>query len=121
MENLLHRISVKAIHELTQGTEDCIEIQEKLERTTQKIGVTNGVDLIGVRHISDSNKLIIFSLGNYEKVIWVFELPEYDYGDETDGDEGVVEWLTRASVKLYKDNIQINQDEIREIEKLIGS
>lgn len=119
MENLLHRISVKAIHELTDGSNDCIEIQEILERTYQVLGMANGIDLLGVRNISNSSKLLIFSLSNIEKVIWIFELPEYDYGDLTNIDEGVVEWLSRGSVLFHKDKTQISHEEYIEIQNLI--
>jgi hypothetical protein len=120
MQNLLHKISVKAIHQLTRGTTDVIRVTEVLDECNNFVGILNGVDLLAIKHISDSNKILVFSLFRVVNIKWAFELPQYDFGDENTEEEGVVEWLTRGTVEPDEKNTPISAINITEIEKMLG-
>ena len=120
MQYLLHKISVKAIHQLTSGSTDVIRVQEILEGCNNFVGILNGVDLLAIKHISDSNKILVFSLYSLESIKWAFELPQYDFSDENIEEEGVVEWLTRGTVEPDENNTPISAIHITEIEKMLG-
>jgi hypothetical protein len=119
MKNLLQKISINAIYKLTHGSHDLTAIQEKLERTQQLLNILNGVDLIAIKHISDSNKLPIFTLNYKEKINWVYSLPQFEL-DEAYQVESVVEWLIGGEVELVADDVQLSPLDIKEIEILLN-
>jgi hypothetical protein len=119
MKNLLQKISINAIYKLTQGSHNLTAIQEKLKRTQQVLNILNGVDLIAIKHISDSNKLLIFNLNYKEKINWIYSLPQFEL-DEAYQLESVVEWLTGGEVELVADDVQLSQVDINEIAILLN-
>ena len=119
MKNLLQKISINAIYALTHGSQDLISIQEKMERTQQVPNILNCVDLIAIKHISDSNKLLFFTLNYNEKINWVYSLPQFEL-DEAYQVESVVEWLIGGEVELVADDVQLSPLDIKEIEILLN-
>jgi hypothetical protein len=119
MKNLLQKISINAIYEFTRGSQDLIAIQEKLERTEQVLDILKGVDLLAVKHLSDSNKLLYFTFNYKTRINWVYTLPQFEIDDDYEL-ESVVEWLVGGEVELVADDVELTNDDLKQIEKLLN-
>lgn len=120
MKDLLQKISINAIYEFTRGSQNLIAIQEKLERTEQVIDILKGVDLLAVKHISDSNKLLYFTFNYKTRINWVYTLPQFEINDDYEL-ESVVEWLVGGEVELVADDVELtDDDDVKQIEKLLN-
>lgn len=126
LRSCLFRLSVKALHRLSSGTNDPIRIQGILERQSWESESICGVQIDGVFNYSDSEKDVTFSLAEsfksrhvrltkdyrLEKLAWRFKLQRYCSGTagtppefqqqmaQKQGEEGIVEWLTRGTVSI---------------------
>ena len=124
--NLLVKVSVKAIFELSKGSLDPITVQESIEESSYRRPILSNVQILESRHTELGEKQIKFFLSpDYlsnnidlampfmlDELIWKFTLPPYDYGeveeiaDDESGtvtmqsEEGLVEWLTRGFVEI---------------------
>ena len=119
MLNLLKKISINAIYILTKGSQDLIAVQERLEKTGQVFNILNAVDLLAIKHVSDSIKLLIFCLNYKETIEWVYALPQLEL-DEDYQTESVIEWLISGEVELIRDDVQLSQVDIMKIELLVN-
>lgn len=128
LKNLLFKISVMAVHSISDGSNDPISVQESIEKNSYTRPIIFSTQIMDVKNISDSEKKITFALspdflienqslvieGCLDKLIWTYNLPKYDYGDEevlmkdAEGiismrtEEGVVEWLIRGTIELIQ-------------------
>jgi hypothetical protein len=126
LKNLLFKLSVIAVHSLSDGSEDPISVQEAIEHNSYTRPVIFSTQIMNVRNHSDSQKEITFALspdylmenqrlvlrGCLDELTWIYKLPQYDYGDEEvlmedaegqismSSEEGVVNWLTRGTIEL---------------------
>jgi hypothetical protein len=126
LKNLLFKLSVIAVHSLSDGSEDPISVQEAIERNSHIRAITFSTQIMNVKNISDSQKEITFALstdylienhslvlkGQLDELIWTYKLPQYDFGEEEilmkdaegqismTSEEGVVNWLTRGTIEL---------------------
>jgi hypothetical protein len=126
LTNLLVKVSLLAIYQLSKGSEDPISVQESIEHNSYTRPILNPVQILDIKNISDSEKEIRFAFSpdylstnidlvmEYElhQLIWIFKLPQYDSGknevvvDDEEGqisirsEEGVVEWLIRGTVEI---------------------
>ncbi len=126
LKNLLFKLSVIAVHSLSDGSEDPISVQEAIERNSYTRPIIFSTQIMSVNNIGDSEKEITFAFSpdylieNYSLVIdgrldeltWTNNLPYYDYGEEEvlmedaegqiamTSEEGVVNWLTRGTIEL---------------------
>ena len=126
LKNLLFKLSVIAVHSLSDGSEDPISVQEAIERNSYTRPIIFSTQIMSVNNIGDSEKEITFAFSpdylieNYSLVIdgrldeltWTYKLPYYDYGEEEvlmedaegqiamTSEEGVVNWLTRGTIEL---------------------
>ncbi len=126
LKNLLFKVSVQAIHQMSGGSGDPITVQESIERIGRFRPILGSVQILSVTHHSNSRKDLDFLLSpayliqnsdlvlryGLDQVMWIFRLPEYDDCDsasemdlvskevETRSDEGVVDWLSRGSVEI---------------------
>jgi hypothetical protein len=126
LKNLLFKMSVMAIHSISDGSEDPISVQEAIERNSYARPIIASMQVMNVNNISDSEKEITFALspdylmenqrlvlrGCLDELTWIYKLPQYDYGDEEvlmedaegqismSSEEGVVNWLTRGTIEL---------------------
>jgi len=126
LTNLLVKVSLLAIYQLSKGSEDPISVQESIEHNSYTRPILNPVQILEIKNISDSEKEIRFAFSpdylstnidlvmEYElhQLIWFFKLPQYDSGknevvvDDEEGqisirsEEGVVEWLIRGTVEI---------------------
>jgi hypothetical protein len=126
LKNLLFKLSVVAVHSLSDGSEDPISVQEAIEKNSYARPIIFSTQIMSVNNIGDSEKEITFALSpdylieNYSLVIdgrldeltWTYKLPYYDYGEEEvlmedaegqismTSEEGVVNWLTRGTIEL---------------------
>jgi hypothetical protein len=130
LKNLLFKMSVMAIHSISDGSEDPISIQEAIERNSYARPIIDSMQIMNVKNIGDSEKEVTFALstdylidnqilvleGRLDELTWIYKLPQYDYGNEealvedADGhismssEEGVVNWLIRGTIELTKVN-----------------
>jgi hypothetical protein len=130
LKNLLFKMSVMAIHSISDGSEDPISVQEAIERNSYARPIIASMQVMNVNNISDSEKEITFALstdylidnqslvleGRLDELTWIYKLPQYDYGNEEviaadaegvismSSEEGVVNWLIRGSIELVKVN-----------------
>jgi hypothetical protein len=126
LKNLLFKLSVIAVHSLSDGSEDPISVQEAIERNSYTRPIIFSTQIMSVNNIGDSEKEITFALspdylienyglvidGRLDELTWTYKLPYYDYGDVVDAEgvilmsceEGVVDWLTRGAIELAKVN-----------------
>lgn len=130
LKNLLFKMSVMAIHSISDGSEDPISVQEAIERNSYARPLIASMQIMNVNNISDSEKEITFALstdylidnqslvleGRLDELTWIYKLPQYDYGNEEvlvedaeglismSSEEGVVNWLMRGSIELAKVN-----------------
>jgi hypothetical protein len=130
LKNLLFKMSVMAVHSLSEGSTDPITVQEAIERNSYTRPIIFSTQTMNVKNISDSEKEITFALspdflvenrslvlqGGLDELTWTYKLPQYDYGDEevliedSDGqismrsEEGVIEWLIRGTIELVRVN-----------------
>ena len=126
LKNLLVKVSFLAVYQMSNGSEDPISVQESIKHNSYTRPVLTPVQILDIKNISDSEKEIKFAFSpdylstnidlvmEYElqQLIWIFKLPQYDYGEEevvVDDDEGqisirseegVVEWYLRGSVEI---------------------
>ena len=126
LKNLLVKVSFLAVFQLSNGSEDPISVQESIEHNSYIRPILTPVQVLDIKNISDSEKVIRFALSpdylsknidlviEYElhQLIWIFKLPQYDNGqnevlvDDEEGqisirsEEGVVEWLIRGTVEI---------------------
>ncbi len=126
LKNLLVKISVLAVYQMSNGSEDPVAVQESIEHKSYTRPILTPVQVLDIKNIRDSEKEIKFALSpdylatnidlvmEYElqQLIWIFKLPQHDYGEEevvVDDDEGqisirseegVVEWFIRGSVEI---------------------
>ena len=123
--NLLFKVSVKAIHELCNGSEDPLFIQESIEYYSRTRPILESVQIMNVDNISDSEKEIKFILSpNYlekhryialtnflNELKWIFKLPNYesDYEHDYEDEEGAVSWLSRGQVEIISINSETLQ------------
>ncbi len=119
MLNLLKKISITAVYHLTQGSQDLIAVQERLEKTKQALNILNEVDLLAIKHVSDSNKLLMFRLNYKETIDWVYALPQLEFDEEYET-ESVVEWLIGGEVETARDVVQLSLVDIKKIELLVN-
>jgi hypothetical protein len=130
LKNLLFKMSVMAVHSISDGSEDTISVQEAIERNSHSRPIIFSTQIMSVNNIGDSEKEITFALspdylienhslvlqGRLDELSWTYKLPQYDYGNEevlmedADGqismrsEEGVVNWLIRGTIELAKVN-----------------
>lgn len=130
LKKLLFKMSVMAIHSISDGSEDPISVQEAIERNSHSRPIIFFTQIMSVNNIGDSEKEITFALspdylidnqslvleGRLDELTWIYKLPQYDYGNEEvlvedaeglismSSEEGVVNWLIRGSIELVKVN-----------------
>jgi hypothetical protein len=130
LKNLLFKMSVIAVHSISDGSEDPISVQEAIETNSYSRPIIFSTQIMSVNNIGDSEKEITFALspdylienhslvlqGRLDELSWTYKLPQYDYGNEevlmedADGqismrsEEGVVNWLIRGAIELVKVN-----------------
>ena len=126
LKNLLAKVSFLAVYQLSNGSEDPISVQASIEHNSFTRPILTPVQVLDIENISDSEKEIRFALSpdylstnidlvmeyGLHQLIWIFKLPQYDYGvdevfvDDEEGqisirsEEGVVEWLIRGTVEI---------------------
>jgi len=126
LNNLLVKVSVQAIFELSDGNTDPIAVQEIIERNSYFRPVLSPIQILEVQSSPSGYTTIKFLLSpdflihninitinnSLDKLIWTFELPPFSYGEEEvlvddasgtismRSEEGVVEWLMRGVVEI---------------------
>ena len=127
LKNLLAKVSLLAVYQLSNGSEDPISVQESIGHNSFTRPILTPVQILDIKNISDSGIEIKFALSpdylstnidlvmEYElqQLIWIFKLPQYDNGvdevvvDDEEGqisirsEEGVVEWLSRGTIEIH--------------------
>lgn len=128
LKNLLFKLSVQAVYEMSNKTDDPISLQESLQRVCVYRPIVGAVQIYNITNHSDSQKDIIFMFSPYylyenrslvfpydlNDLIWMFKIPEYDYGESETifkdehgaidmvSEEGIVNWLGRSSIDIIK-------------------
>jgi len=116
LKNLLFKLSVEAIYSISNGSTDSIGIKEAIEHYAYSRPTINSVQMIKVMNSSNGWKTLKFLLSPYclinnhslniqhglDELEWYYTLPDYDYGkeEESESEEGVVNWLTRGTIDL---------------------
>jgi hypothetical protein len=126
LNNLLVKVSVQAIFDLSDGNTDPIAVQEIIERNSYFRPVLSPIQIFEVQSSPSGYTKIKFLLSpdfliyninitinnSLDKLIWTFELPPCSYGEEDvlvddasgtismRSEEGVVEWLMRGVVEI---------------------
>ena len=138
LNNLLVKVSVQAIFQLSDGSSDPITVQEAIERYAHCRPILPPIQILEVQSPPTGYKTIKFFLSpdylmdnrqlknrySLDMLIWAFNLPAYDYGEEEvlvddasgtismRSEEGVVEWLMRGVVEIVNVNELIYQLEL---------
>ena len=130
LKNLLFKISVMAVHSISEGSTDPISVQEAIEHNSTTRPILFSTQIMNVKNISNSEKEITFAFspdylienqslvlqGGLNELAWIYKLPAYDYGNEEilmedkegtismRSEEGVVEWLIRGNIEITSIN-----------------
>ena len=126
LNNLLVKVSVQAIFQLSDGSSDPIAVQEAIEKNTYFREIFSPVQILDIKNSTTGEKQIKFFLSpdylmdNWNlalghllaDLVWTFNLPAYDYGEEEvlvddasgtismRSEEGLLEWLMRGVVEI---------------------
>lgn len=138
LNNLLVKVSVQAIYQLSDGSRDPITVQEAIERNANCRPILPPIQILEVQSPTTGYKTIKFFLSpdylmdnrhlnngySLDMLTWKFNLPAYDYGEEEvlvddasgtismRSEEGIVEWLMRGVVEIVNVNELIYQLEL---------
>lgn len=133
LKNQLFKISVFAIYQLSNESSDPITIQESLERKGILNPTIDPIQILNVKSLGDSEKIITFKFsqrflninpmlareGRLNELEWTFQTPAYDYGDSvgdesTDNEEGAANWVARGVIEITQKNnsvLSLNSEE----------
>ena len=129
LKNFLFKLSVQALHRLSNGSEDPITIQEAIERNSILKPILYCFQIMDVNFLREGSKSVIFMLspqyllenellarqGALNELSWTFTLPPYDY----DEDEGVVEWMMKSLVEVSSKNARIDSIDLEQFQKSV--
>ncbi len=130
-ESTLYKLSVRAIHSLSGNTQDAITVKEAIERNAYFRPILSCVQIWFVDFSKEENYCEIHFVlspdfmmensalilnGGLTKLKWIFEIQNYDYGEDENGnkifdEDGVDGWLIKSRIKVNYDAIHIESVE----------
>ena len=138
-ESALYRLSVKAIHALSGNTQDVITVQEAIERNAYfrpKLGCVQiwSVDFNKDDGYCDIHFLLspdfmmentdITFTGNLSQLKWIFEIKNYDYGEDEQHnkiseEDGIDGWLIKSTIKVNYEEKKKKNIELKDFNRAI--
>jgi hypothetical protein len=138
-ESLLYKLSIKAIHALSGSTQEAFTVQQAIENHAYFRPILSCVQILNInidefegyckinfalspKFMTDNAKLTLRrSLYNLN---WVFEIQDYDYGEDKYGnkiseEDGIDGWLIKSKIKANYEDVSYSDFEKKDFLKAI--